>query len=242
VVAEMKRWAIYIDIEGSSSIYEQDESQFLASVNALLDGICRIGSQVCPESPNRLFVHQTGGDGFVIVSEFDQRSPEMPIAIAVVLMQTVLLSGCVAKSGISQGKFSDIQSCFPTLNDYPPDEHGQRYIGRGVLNLFPAMGSALTNSHRFATKEPRGARLAVDRSMISQFPKRLAVSYKNEELIIVDWIHTALDEIEEISHRAAIQLLPPAELRARLLSYVAGVGKTTDEEWKRCTIELNGCS
>jgi len=116
----------------------------------------------------------------------------MPIAIAVVLMQTVLVSGCVAKSGIAQGKFSDIQSCFPTLHGYPPDEHGQRHIGRGILNLFPIMGSALINSHRLATKRPRGARLAVDRSMISQFPKRLAVSYENEELIVVDWIHTTL--------------------------------------------------
>src|SRR5688572_6159807 len=104
----MKRWAIYIDIEGSSRIYAHDEAQFFASVNALLDGICRIGSQVCPETPNRLFVHQTGGDGFVIISEFAQRSPEIPIATAVVLMQTVLVSGGIAKSGIAQGGFGDI--------------------------------------------------------------------------------------------------------------------------------------
>lgn len=68
----MQRWAIYIDIEGTSKIYKHNEVQFFASVNALLDGICRIGSQVYPESPNRLFVHQAGGDGFFIISEFAQ--------------------------------------------------------------------------------------------------------------------------------------------------------------------------
>lgn len=84
------RWAVYIDIEGSSTMYASDEAQFFTVVDALMEAICRIGSLLCPETPNRLFVHQTGGDGFVIVSEFAQRSPEMPIAIAVVLMQTVL--------------------------------------------------------------------------------------------------------------------------------------------------------
>jgi hypothetical protein len=203
-----RRWAIYIDIEGSSRIYARDEAQFFASVNVLLDGICRIGSQVCPETPNRLFVHQTGGDGFVIVSEFAQRSPEMPIAVAVVLMQTVLASGGVAKSGIAQGEFGDVQSCLPTLQDYPPDEHGQRRLGRGILKVFPIMGSALINAHRLAAQRPRGARLAVDRSMINQMPSRLVVSHESADLVVVDWIHTALDEIEEISSRAGIQLLP----------------------------------
>jgi len=237
----MQRWAIYIDIEGSSKIYAHDEAQFFASVNALLDGICRIGSQVCPETPHRLFVHQTGGDGFVIVSEFAQGNPEMPIAIALILMQTVLATGGVAKAGIAQGEFGDIQSCLPTLQDYPPDEHGRRRLGRGILQVFPVMGSALTNAHRLATQKPRGARLAVDRAMIKQMPAHLVVSHESAELVVVDWIHTALDEIEEISSRAGIQLLAAIELRDRLLAYVTRIGNTADEEWKRCTLRLNGC-
>lgn len=237
----MQRWAIYIDIEGSSTIYAHDEAQFFASVDALTDGICRIGSQVCPETPNRLFAHQTGGDGFVIVSEFAQRSPEMPIAIAVVLMRRVLAAGGVAKAGISQGKFADVQACLRTLQEYPPDEHGRRRLGRGILTVFPVMGTALINSHRLATRKPRGARLALDPALVGQVPTGVVVSHKDGDLIVVDWVHTTLPAIDEIISKASMQLPSAAELRRKLTAYVSNIGDAVDEDWKHYTLCLNGC-
>lgn len=235
-------WAIYIDVEGSSRVYATHEAQFFTCVDALLDGICRIGAQVCPESPDRLFAHQTGGDGFVIVSDFGRRSPEMPIAIAVILMQKVLAAGGVAKSGISQGKFGDVQSCLPVLQDYPPDEHGRRRLGRGILTVFPVMGMALINSHSLATRKPRGARLAVDRAMLDQIPSGVVVSHEEPDFVVVDWVHTAFREIEEIGSKTGIQLRPAAELRRRLSAYVASIGDAADADWKHYTLRLNGCA
>lgn len=237
----MKRWAIYVDIEGSSKIYASDEAQFFASVEALLGGICGIGSRVCPETPDRLFAHRTGGDGFVIVSEFAQRSPEMPIAIAVVLVQTVLAAGGVAKAGVSQGEFADVQACLPTLQDYPPDEHGRRRLGRGILTVLPAMGTALINSHRLATRWPRGARLAVDRAMVGQIPSGLVVTHEDGDLIVVDWVHTRLPEIDEIVSKTRLSLPSPGELQQKLTAYVAKIGNAVDEDWKHYTLCLNGC-
>ena len=64
----MRRWAIYIDIEGFSEIYSKDEARAAAGLSAIMEGIYRVGTTVCAEAPNRLFVHQTG-DGFVIVRD-----------------------------------------------------------------------------------------------------------------------------------------------------------------------------
>jgi len=237
----MKRWAIYIDIEGSSKIYLGNEAQFFRSVGALIDATCRIGSRVCPEAPGRLFVHQTGGDGLSIVSEFSQRSPEIPIAIAVVLMRAVLAVGGVAKAGISQGEFSDVQSCFPGLRDYPADGRGRRRLGRGILTTFQVMGTALVNAHRLATRRPRAARLAVDRAMVREVPTGALVSHEDTDLIVVDWVHATIPAIDEIMLKADISLPTPSELQHKLLAYVASAGDAVDEEWKRLTLCLNRC-
>ena len=138
----MTRWAIYLDLEGTSSIYRTDEAQFFKSMHSLMDGICRIGSRACATSPKRLSVHQTGGDGFILVSEFAEQSPELPIAIAVVLMQTVLAAGGVCKAGISQGEFADVHSCFQ-LPEWPEcylRDDGRIQLGGGIMTVFPVMG------------------------------------------------------------------------------------------------------
>ncbi len=66
----MNRWAIYLDIEGTSTIYQEDKIWFYNAIDELLSAVCRIGNLVYPETPNRLFAHQAGGDGLIIVSEF----------------------------------------------------------------------------------------------------------------------------------------------------------------------------
>lgn len=237
----MVRWAIYIDVEGSSKIYPRDEAQFFASVDALMDGIVRIGSLLCPETPNRLFVHQTGGDGFVIVSEFAEQSPEMPIAIAAVLMKKVLGAGAVAKSGISQGDLADVKRCYRTLHHLPACGDARYPLGGGLMTVFPVMGTALTNAHKLATRRPRGARLAVDRAMVNQVPDGVVVSHKEKDLIVVDWVHARTSTMEDIRSKAGIQLPPPTELEKKLAAYVASTGDATDADWKHYTLCLNGC-
>lgn len=64
----MERWSIYIDIEGFSALYGQ-ENQVLQALGVLAEGILFIGRECYPKTPDRLFAHQTG-DGFIIVSKF----------------------------------------------------------------------------------------------------------------------------------------------------------------------------
>lgn len=239
-IHQVNRWAIYIDMEGASKIYAANAMQFFRAVDSLFDAVCRIGSRVFPEEPDRLFVHQTGGDGLIIVSEHSRRSPELPIAIAIILMRTVLAAGGVAKAGISHGEFGDIQSCLPSLTGYPLDEYGRRRLGRGIFATLQVMGTALVNAHRFAVGKPRGARLVVDRTMVQQIPPGVSVSHEEADGVVVDWVHSAMPTIDDVIEKAGLSIPTGPELRRRLLEYVASA-ETADEEWRHLTLSLNQC-
>jgi len=237
----MNRWAVYLDIEGTSKIYEVHEGRVYAAFDAILSTLCRIGSEVFPETPSRLFAHQVGGDGVVIVSEFAKDLPEAPISIAVVLLQVLLLNGHLGKAGISEGTFADIRSCFPSLRSVPNIGDGRYRLGRGLLTTFPVMGTALINSHRIATRKPRGARLTVDADVMIDVPDGVVISLQDKGSLVVDWIHTRTRATEEITSKAHIELPSPGALRERLVAYVANTGDATDDEWKHNTLSLNGC-
>jgi hypothetical protein len=200
----MNRWAVYIDIEGTSKIYESQEARFYLALDGLLTTVCHISREVFPESPARLFPHQVGGDGVVIVSEFAEGKPETPISIAVVLLQVLMVSGLVGKAGISEGTFADIKSCLPSFRSLSKFEDNSDHSTIGLLTTFPVMGTALINSHRLATCKPRGARLAVDSGMMRTAPDGVAISHRDGDLVVVDWIHTWTKVIQEIISRTGI--------------------------------------
>lgn len=100
------RWGIYIDIEGFGAQYDQTMKALLP-LNALMDGIFKIGERKYNDDVTRLFAHQFG-DGFVVVSCFEEKSLDRPVAIAISLMQHVLAAGGLAKASIAEGGFSDI--------------------------------------------------------------------------------------------------------------------------------------
>jgi len=100
------RWAIYVDIEGFGVLYDR-ETTVLEALGDLMEGIYAIGTKCYPESPYRLFAHQTG-DGFIVVSEFGAASLEVPAAIAIALLRHVAARGRFAKASIREGDFADI--------------------------------------------------------------------------------------------------------------------------------------
>ena len=236
----MNRWALYIDIEGTSRIYESHESCFYSAFDALLATICRIDREVFPETPCRLFPHQVGGDGVVIVSEFAEGKPETPISIGVVLMQVLLVNGLVGKAGISEGTFADIQSCLPSVRSISNFEsHSDRRAAE--FTIFPVMGTALINSHQLATCKPRGARMAVDPVTMQAIPDGVVISHRDKNVLVVDWVHTQTNLVQEIVSKIDLQLPSPDALGFKLKSYVERTGEESDQEWKHFTLCLNGC-
>jgi len=236
----MKRWSIYIDIEGFSSIYAVDEAQALTSIHTLIDGIYCIGKHYCLETPNRLFVHQTG-DGFAIISELNEGYPQVPISMAIFLMQRILTIGGIAKAGISSGDFSDIRGCFRDIFDEEDlQDDGIIRIGKGVMRLFPCMGNALINANKLTTKK-RGAILLMANSDVDFIPREILINRctNQPDVITVDWVHTNTSIMRNIEKKLKIKLPEVSVMEKQLLEYINKYEISLKPEWIQNTINAN---
>lgn len=239
----MDRWAIYVDIEGTSRIFAEEELRFFRAFDALLNAIYVIGTKVYPETPNRLFAHQLGGDGLIIVSEFVEGGIDLPISIATLLLQILLTNDAVGKGGISKGRFADIHDCFPSLRHMTESTHNVYDLGRGILSIFPVMGTALINAHRLASPPhvPSGGILAVDRNFLKTPRPGVLMTKEEADFVIVDWIHTRTQVMEDILLKSGLEIPAPHELERRLIDYVCNSAPLCEAEWGRNSLSLNGC-
>ncbi len=234
----MDRWALFIDIEGFAKIYPADFIRAMVPLRALMESIYYVGGRVCPETPERLFAHQIG-DGFMIVSEFAQRSPRLPVAIGVFLLQRVLLAGGIAKCSISQGSFGSVSGCYPDVIRESEDECGCIRLGGGLMTIFPVMGTALINAYRLAGRE-HGSLLIVDSALdTSLLPAGISVTKQSDEYYIVDWLHAASPELDEIHTRTGIPNSCMAELEVRAAGYILANQEDLPREWKENTQSYN---
>lgn len=236
----MNRWSLFVDIEGFSKIYPEHMSQALRPLCDMMEGIYSIGSAVCPDTPHRLFAHQLG-DGFIIVSEFAERSPELPIAIGVFLLRHILVSGGMGKCTISQGDYSDIKGCFPEVIRSNMDQSGEVRIGSGLMRLFPVMGSALINCNRLSKIES-GSLLLLDSDMPERFPAGVVVSKAASTHYVVDWVHSTTQEINEITAKTGIVHPKANEIERLIRVYISRNSDGLPPNWIQNTMDLNGCS
>jgi len=237
----MNRGAIFIDIEGTSEIYAREESRFYSGFDGLVGAVLAIGSKVYPEPPSRLFAHQVGGDGIVIVSEFEEESADRFVSLAVVLMQVLLVHGMVGKAGISRGTFGNIQGCIPSLREAPKASGAAYRLGAGLFTTLQVMGTALVNSHRFAQIPPRGGRLVVDPAFVMRQPVGVIVSQFSGPTVI-DWVHSKTATMEHIIQEAGLDLPQSSDLERKLVAYVASAGPLAESEWGRQTLAMNNCA
>jgi len=199
-----ERWAIYIDVEGFSALYAQDDG-ILRALCALAEGIWSIGTHCFPESPDRLFAHQTG-DGFVVVSEFGATSLELPVSIAVVLLRHVTGGGRFAKASIGEGAFGDIHGCYPEVLRTAAASEGGIRMGRGVMTLFPRMGTALIDAVSVSKNSPSGAVLTLRAARGSSLPRDLIIRQcTHRDIVTVDWVHSQSEVIKGLQVRGKLR-------------------------------------
>jgi hypothetical protein len=142
------QWVINIDMEGFSYLWER-EDRVLLSLGELMNAIFRIGWRSYSDYGDRLFVHQIG-DGFIIKSDVHEENLERPLTIAIALMQHVASTGRFAKATIAEGDLPDIKGCYPReVMDNLEDGNRVR-LGKGLMTIFPVMGTALINSIKVA--------------------------------------------------------------------------------------------
>ncbi len=232
----MKRWSIYIDIEGFSAIYASDKAQALYVLGVLSKYLFKIGSRVYPREGERLYIHQLG-DGFVIVSDFPEKTLERPISIAIVLMQMILLNRGTARAGVSHGDFADVLGCYPVEISDNLIDSGYLRIGAGIMTIFQVMGDALINSHKLVHKSPKGPCLFVDSDLINFVPQTVLTLHKeNRSILSVDWIHSCTSTVKEIYSVIGENMHPPNVFEDLLKEYIKSY--PLNDEWVRNATDI----
>lgn len=233
------RWAINIDLEGFGHLYGK-ENLVLLSLGELMEGIFRIGTQYYPESPDRIFAHQIG-DGFVIVSDFPEETFLRPLAIAISLLRHVAHSGRYAKATISDGDFADILSCYPSSVRDATDPDKRVRVGRGIMTLFPVMGTALIRAISVAKKCPSGPLLALATENRERIPKGLIVhEVPDQGILLVDWIHSKDELAKDIARKSDLYSPDSLMLSMHLKEYCQT--HHVKEEWKTSVRDFLGVS
>lgn len=228
--ASVGRWAIHIDLEGFGKLYEQ-ENQVLLALGELMEGIFWIGCRCFPESPDRLFAHQFG-DGFLIVSDFPEDTLDRAVGIALALLRHVSQTGRFAKATIAEGQFGDIQGCYPktVLAAKAKNDGGCVPMGRGIMTIFPVMGTALIRAVGLAKKCPSGPLLAVAAAERGRLPAGLRLhEVPNLDLIVIDWINSDNALATSIANKAHLRSPSPASTLQLLAAYCRDQQLT--EEW-----------
>ncbi len=214
----MDRWAINIDIEGFSILWEK-EDKVLCSLGELMRAIFRIGRNCFPQSPERLFAHQLG-DGFLIVSDFGEENLERCITIAVAMMQHVAALGRLTKTAIAEGELSDIQGCYPreVLDELEADHTVS--LRMGLMTIFPVMGTALIRSVKTAHRSPSGPLLIIEKSKSARIPAHIPTAeIEGDDLISIDWVHMNTELLAHIQESGSLRAPGAVALENMLSNY-----------------------
>ena len=231
-----RRWSIWIDLEGFSNLYRKDPTKALLALGDLMEAIYRIGCLVYSGDAERIFAHHFG-DGFVIVSDFPEDSPERPVAVAIAVMRHLIAGGIASKAAVSCGGFADVGGCYPEpIMSAAIDRHIVR-LGAGLMTIIPVMGTALIAPYKLSGKRS-GAVMILDERCFQTVPKCLIVRLKDPTTI--DWVHSEVSLSREISARAGLRNPEVEVVERALASYISEHRLVIGDHWLQSTAEANG--
>lgn len=211
------RWASYIDIEGFGQLYDRDDG-VLRALGDLMCAIFQISTKYCPESPERIFAHQTA-DGFSVVGEFHSESWLVPVAITVAILRHVVSRARFAKAALGEGSFADISSCYPRCVLDARDKSGTVRMGGGVMTLFPVMGTAQINAVGIQKRAPSGAIFAISEDNVSRISQGCILKTDSRlKVATIDWVGCELEEIGKSRASPDFRLQPATKFVLRMLN------------------------
>lgn len=217
------KWGLSVDIEGFSNQYEYSEelkTKAIMSLHELMKAIIDIGTKVYPGKPEnnfseRLFVHQFG-DGFIITSDFYEKSSERCVAIAISLMRHMMMKGRTLKVAISTGDMSDINGCYPS--EVRNAINYRVNLGRGLMTTSPVMGTALTKSHKLLSSK-NGSVIIIDSNRFEEMPD-IIINKEPTGICVVDWVNSELPLAKKISSMAFLEYGNKQELLKKFEMYI----------------------
>lgn len=203
-----RRWGISVDIEGFSALYESGESgkdRAIWALHELMDAIIKIGQHAYPgdvtlNEADRIFAHQFG-DGFVIVSSFEETDSSRCVAIATTIMRHMAIRGFCTKAAISIGDMADINGCYPDSVRF--SDNGTLPLGAGLMTTIPVMGTALTKAYKLSSRVS-GSVLVVDKLAFEHIPDFLVASC-NDEYCFIDWRSNEHGLAQTISEKSGLE-------------------------------------
>ena len=227
------RWALFIDVEGFSLLYKQNEPQALKRFEQLAEAI----HEILEKPPNafpRMGAHHMG-DGFVIVSDSSEEPVEQPLALAIALMRHLLAKGIACKAGISAGGFSDIGGCLPRCIQDQMDNTQAIRKEKYRMTFWPVMGTALINAFNLIKKGPSGPLVLLDGRLYTT--STIKALDHAESFVIVDWIRSEPPLLAELMRNLGADTQAPEELARRLNNYVSQAAGIS-AEWKANALRL----
>jgi hypothetical protein len=210
----MNRWALFIDIEGFSSIFKENETRAICLIGGLLADTVKVVEKISIDS-YRLFVHHLG-DCLTIVSYSEESTLRKPIDIGVSLMQAMLYRGGILKMALSQGEFGDYLGCFSKIRD--KIENGRIRINQGIMTVLPLFGSAYVNASDLH-KSIKGPCFVIDSRISEKIPENV-VRLSGNENIEINWLKTKSPGIEQYTDALDISVPNPEQLKQKLQYYL----------------------
>lgn len=211
------RWAIYIDIQGFGTLWDESDKALVA-LNELMCAIFRIGKNYYPGSPNRLFAHQFG-DGFLIVSEFEEESLERCVTITIAILRHVSAVGCFAKAAIVEGNMLDVKGCYPDEVMVDLNSNLVVDLGEGLMTITPVMGTALIRGVKLDKTSPKGPLLVIEKKKIDRLPQGLTTSDAGDRGVSINWITYQSDLLSDIQRCTKLSSPSKAEMEKLLRQY-----------------------
>jgi hypothetical protein len=212
------RWALYLDVEGFGSKWNETDMAAFRGINELMEGIFRIGSRHYVDTPSRLFAHQFG-DGFLIVSDFHEEMLDRAVLVGVALMRQLLAVGETAKCALDEGQISDIANCNPDSirKQY---NRGRIGVGAGLMTITPVMGTALIRTVNLQ-KKVRGPVFLLRKVLAGRislgFPLR---EVGGTDLVSLNWLRGDPPALAELQEVAGLKRLNETERIGQLSRYV----------------------
>jgi hypothetical protein len=239
-----QRWGIFIDIEGFSKLWSQDNLGLRALIH-LTRLVFRIGDQAFPDVPERLFAHQ-GGDAFYVASDFHETSLDRCAAIAIVLLRGMLEEGFVARAALAAGSIADHASCRPPevrAASVREDDSSLVRMGQGLMTLQSVLGEGIINAVGLDKRVKLKGSLAI---VAESARERLSDGFIMRPVdgfpgvLALDWIHSVSPLIGDITRAIGFGGADPADLSDRLRAYVADHSRP--EIWSGPTFRYAGLS